>query len=300
MMTSEGVIAFATFAVTSLGIVAASIQPTKSRAQSVLTALVVVFVVGIGAWVCVKIFAPESLRSVHDSGGTTSTEETTTVTPTGTGPTRTFKAPIEPGEITSTVSTTTTTGVLTPRPADPSPQRISPQPKSITATTETADPRRVISRPEWEIPSQFSEAAASSKESAPQHEPAKLTQDKWTLKLNALSCMERDDWPNAIAAWTTWIRSYAGADEKADHVALSQLGIAYEKQQDWSHAIDTLERANARSTGDTDALIHLGRCYEKVQRWPDALRVYEKALRIEPQNALASHGRSVVHTHLGR
>ncbi|HEV7486543.1 MAG TPA: tetratricopeptide repeat protein [Thermoanaerobaculia bacterium] len=292
-MTSEGAIAFATFAVTSLGIVAASIQPTKSRAQSILTALVVVFVVGTGAWVCVKIFAPESLRSVHASGGTTSTEETTTVAPTGTGPTRTFEAPIEPGEITSTVSTTTTTGVLTPR-------RMSPQPKSITATTETADPRRVISRPEWEIPSQFSGAAASSKESAPQHEPAKLTQDKWTLKLNALSCMERDDWPNAIAAWSTWIRSYAGADEKADHVALSQLGIAYEKQQDWSHAIDTLERANARSTGDADALIHLGRCYERVQRWPDALRVYENALRIEPRNALASHGRSVAQTHVGR
>jgi|GEM_PF-6813256 len=195
-----------------------------------------------------------------------------------------------------------------PKPAPPTitypPAPEPTEPVSTTHDVPATETERVsqqpVSKPEPEVRPQPSEIVPKQ-EIEPHHEPAKPPQDKWALKREALSFMERADYPDAINAWTTWIRTYSGPDERADHTAYFELGLAYEMQQDWSGAIHALERANIITSGnDAETLVHLGRCYERRQRWSDALKAYEEVLRIEPQNALASHGRSVARRNLSR
>jgi hypothetical protein len=206
------------------------------------------------------------------------------------------------------VSTETSVTSTTPRIPPPITYPPAPEPAETSSMARRGRPTETqtvseqpVSKPEWKIPPQPLEVVPSHKEVERHREPEKLPQDKWTLKRDALSFMERSDWPGAISAWTTWISTYSGPDKKADHTAYLQLGLAYERQHDWSHAIHALERANVIVAGDdAETLVQLGRCYEKAQRWSSALEAYEEALRIEPQNALASHGQAVARRYVPR
>jgi tetratricopeptide (TPR) repeat protein len=105
----------------------------------------------------------------------------------------------------------------------------------------------------------------------------------------ALSFTNARDWPQAAAAWRTFIDTYAGHDRAADHAAYYNLGVAYDALHDWSAAADAFERAKLADIGrnDTQNLLHLGRCYAKLGRWSESVAAYEEVLKIEPSNALA-------------
>lgn len=256
-MTLAEKIAMATLVVGIISIFAAWLQPTNNRGHRIIAALVLLFLVGIAAWIGVTVSTRNSSEPLTDTYGSSSTAGTTATTPrTSTPPTTTFTAPLEPGE-TSTRTTTATTSVITGTIQT----RANPQPAKLDEKRDSLPPP-----------------------SDPTERPRGAGQ-QWS---RAIALSTAGQWTDAVDAWREFIREHSGSNRIVDRESFHRLGIAYEALQQWNEAVAAFQSADrVNDPNATSDLMHLGHCYIQLRRWPDAVNAYQRVLKIDPTNQQA-------------
>jgi tetratricopeptide (TPR) repeat protein len=76
-----------------------------------------------------------------------------------------------------------------------------------------------------------------------------------------------------------------GARQRAD--VLLRMGEAYRRKGDLEHAIECLEKARAVHPESIMVLSNLALVLDQAERWPEAKKVYQVALNLDPNNAIA-------------
>ncbi len=76
-----------------------------------------------------------------------------------------------------------------------------------------------------------------------------------------------------------------GSKQRAD--VLLRMGEAYRRKGDLENSIASLEKAREISPDSIMVLSNLALVLDQASRWPEAKKVYEVALKIDPNNAIA-------------
>jgi len=74
-----------------------------------------------------------------------------------------------------------------------------------------------------------------------------------------------------------------------DYEALNNLGVSYEKQKNFTIALECYSKAAAAEPGKTDAYYDIAVIYWQMANWPMAAKAFEKMLEIDPNDQRALH-----------
>ncbi len=72
----------------------------------------------------------------------------------------------------------------------------------------------------------------------------------------------------------------------AEHL---KLGIAYEEQGEWEHALAEYRAVLQEDPEHLQALINTGNVYTQLQQYPEAEEYYRRALRLDPNDPMANN-----------
>ncbi len=77
-------------------------------------------------------------------------------------------------------------------------------------------------------------------------------------------------------------------------MATIHLGLAFLELKQWKNAVETLERAVQKDSGNADVHHSLGKAWAGLREWKNAIASYDAVIKIDRQHAIAHYSRALV------